>query len=59
MDLTVHEYQRESSYHPINHQLGTGFNDGPGNTGYQVIYHGEKVLDPYRVGSNLTAHEGH
>ena len=35
LDLTVHEYQRESNYHPINHQLGTGFNDGLGNAGYQ------------------------
>ena len=56
-DLTINEYQRESNYHPKNHKLCTGFNNGQGNTGYQVIHHGDKVLDPYRAGWDLTAHE--
>ena len=57
LDLTVYEYQRESNYLPINHQFGTGFNDGHGNTGYQVIHRGEQVLDPYIVGSDLAAYD--
>ena len=55
LDLTVHEYQRESNYHPINQQLGTGSKDGPCIAVYPAIHCGDKVLNPYRAGSDLTA----
>ena len=57
MDLAVLEHQAESNYYPTSHQIGTGFNDGPGNTGYQIIHHGDKVFDSYKVGLDLAAYD--
>ena len=57
LDLAVLEHQGESNYYPMSHQIGTGFNDGPGNTGYQIIHCGDKVLDSYRVELDLAAYD--
>ena len=49
LDLTVSEYSDEPDEYPIVHQIGTEFNDGLGNTGYQSGYRNGQVLDSYRL----------
>ena len=43
------------NYNPTSDQIGTRFNDGLGNTGYQNGYHNGQVLDSYRLESDLPA----
>ena len=38
LDLPVSEHSEDPDENPIIHQIGTGFNDGLGNTGYQNVY---------------------
>ena len=56
LDLAISEDAGDSNEYPVNHQIGTGFNDGLGNTGYQNIYRSGQVLDSYRFESDLPAY---
>ena len=56
MDLAVSKHSGDSDEYPINHQIGTGFNDGLGNTGFQNIYPSGQVLDSYIFESDLPAY---
>ena len=39
-----------------NHQIGTGFNDGLSNTGYQNDYRNGQIPDSYRLESDFLAY---
>ena len=57
LDLAVSEHLEEPDEYTIIHQIGTGFNDGLGNTGYQNGYCNDQVIDLYRLELDLLAYD--